>query len=70
MILQDLSREEPAGCGGPGVEQFVVDSRGALVQRSSVALRERLSLSQCIVFSCLILRMGNVQFFYMLHVLG
>eukprot|EP00250_Pteridium_aquilinum_P027366 c3475_g1_i1 orf=80-5854(+) len=55
-LIKDLNREEPAGCGGPGVEQFVLDSRGALVRRSSVSLRERLSLCQCLVFTCLIVR--------------
>lgn len=55
-LIKDLSREEPAGYGGPGVEQFVLDSRGALVRRSSVSLRERLSLCQCLLFTCLIVR--------------
>ncbi|MCO5606890.1 hypothetical protein L7F22_061081 [Adiantum nelumboides] len=56
-LIKDLSREEPAGCGGPGVEQFVLDSRGSLVRRTNVSLRERLSLCQCLVFSCLIVRL-------------
>ncbi|KAH7280638.1 hypothetical protein KP509_36G007000 [Ceratopteris richardii] len=55
-LIKDLNREEPAGCGGPSVEQFVLDSRGSLVRRSSVSIRERLSLCQCLVFSCLIVR--------------
>ncbi|KAI5084575.1 hypothetical protein GOP47_0000744 [Adiantum capillus-veneris] len=55
-LVKDLSREEPAGCGGPGVEQFVLDSRGSLVRRSNVSMRERLSLCQCLVFSGLIVR--------------
>ncbi|MCO5564372.1 hypothetical protein L7F22_018032 [Adiantum nelumboides] len=56
-LVKDLSREEPAGCGGPGVEQVVLDSRGSLVRRTNVSLRERLSLCQCLVFSCLIVRL-------------
>lgn len=60
-LIKDLNREEPAGSGGSGVEQYVIDSHGALVQRSNVALRERLSLCQCLVFSCLIVRIGATE---------
>lgn len=55
-----MNREEPAGLGGPGVEPYVMDSRGALVQRRNVIQKERLSLCHCLVLTCLIVRMSKM----------
>eukprot|EP01018_Ginkgo_biloba_P012319 Gb_31636 [translate_table: standard] len=57
-IIKELNREEPAGSGGPQAERYVLDARGVLVQRYNVAQRERLSLSQCLVLSTLIVRIS------------
>ncbi|KAL6006312.1 hypothetical protein ACLOJK_040359 [Asimina triloba] len=57
MLIKELNREEPAGLGGPHAERYVLDSRGALVERRAVVSRERLSLSHCLVLSALTLRM-------------
>ncbi|KAJ7534968.1 hypothetical protein O6H91_12G012900 [Diphasiastrum complanatum] len=59
-LVKELNREEPAGLGGPSAERYVMDSRGSLVERSNIAQRERLSLCQCLVLSCFIVRI-NVQ---------
>lgn len=55
-----MNREEPAGLGGPGVEPYVMDSRGALVQRRNVIQKERLSLCHCLVLTCLIVRISKM----------
>ncbi|KAG0620095.1 hypothetical protein M758_4G188900 [Ceratodon purpureus] len=57
-LIKELNREEPAGLGGPGVEPYVMDSRGALVQRRNVIQKERLSLCHCLVLTCLIVRIS------------
>ncbi|BBN13132.1 nuclear pore complex protein Nup205 [Marchantia polymorpha subsp. ruderalis] len=56
-LIKEINREEPAGCGGPGTEPYVMDARGALVLRRNIAQKERLSISQCLVLSCLIVRL-------------
>ncbi|XXG47855.1 hypothetical protein AAC387_Pa02g2424 [Persea americana] len=57
-LIKELNREEPAGFGGPQAECYVLDSRGALVERRDVVCRERLSLGHCLVLSVLITRMS------------
>ncbi|XP_073116730.1 nuclear pore complex protein NUP205 isoform X3 [Elaeis guineensis] len=58
MLIKELNREEPAGFGGPNAERYVLDFRGAIVQRRAVVSRERLSLSHCLVLSVLVMRMS------------
>lgn len=60
-IIKELNREEPAGSGGPQADRYVLDSRGAVVQRYNVAQRERLGLSQCLVLSLLIVRINSQE---------
>ncbi|XP_047339294.1 nuclear pore complex protein NUP205 isoform X2 [Impatiens glandulifera] len=55
-LLKELNREEPAGLGGPQSDHYVLDSRGALVERVGVVCRERLILSHCLVLSVLVVR--------------
>ncbi|KAJ8753188.1 hypothetical protein K2173_017774 [Erythroxylum novogranatense] len=55
-LIKQLNREEPAGLGGPLCERYVLDSRGALVERRAVVCRERLVLGHCLVLSVLIVR--------------
>ncbi|GMN58167.1 hypothetical protein TIFTF001_027267 [Ficus carica] len=55
-LLKELSREEPAGLGGPQSERYVLDSRGALVERRAVVYRERLILGHCLILSILVVR--------------
>ncbi|KAK9947570.1 hypothetical protein M0R45_003188 [Rubus argutus] len=55
-LIKELSREEPAGLGGPHSERYVLDSRGALVVRQAVVSRERLILGHCLVLSILVVR--------------
>ncbi|KAL9275467.1 Nuclear pore complex protein NUP205-like protein [Drosera capensis] len=55
-LIKVLSREEPAGLGGPSAERFVIDSRGALVERRAVVTREKLVLAHCLVLSVLVVR--------------
>ncbi|KAH9761850.1 nuclear pore complex protein NUP205 [Citrus sinensis] len=52
----ELNREEPTGLGGPLCERYVLDSRGALVERRAVVYRERLILGHCLVLSVLVVR--------------
>ena len=59
---QELNREEPAGFGGPNAECYVLDFRGAIVQRRAVLSRERLSLSHCLVLSVLVMQMSKLGF--------
>ncbi|KAK6945090.1 Nucleoporin Nup186/Nup192/Nup205, partial [Dillenia turbinata] len=58
-LIKELNREEPAGLGGPQSERYVLDSRGAVVERRAVVSRERLILSHCLVLSMLIVRASN-----------
>ncbi|XP_020088373.1 nuclear pore complex protein NUP205 isoform X2 [Ananas comosus] len=58
MLIKELNREEPAGVGHQNAERYVLDFRGALVERRAVVLRERLSLSHCLALSVLIIRMS------------
>ncbi|KAF7147071.1 hypothetical protein RHSIM_Rhsim03G0247900 [Rhododendron simsii] len=55
-LIKELNREEPAGLGGPHSERYVLDSRGALVERQAVVCRERLILGHCLVLSILVVR--------------
>ncbi|KAH7572401.1 hypothetical protein JRO89_XS04G0250200 [Xanthoceras sorbifolium] len=55
-LIKELNREEPAGLGGPLCECYVLDSRGALVERRAVVCRERLILGHCLVLSVLVVR--------------
>ncbi|KAG6723920.1 hypothetical protein I3842_03G232300 [Carya illinoinensis] len=55
-LIKELNREEPAGLGGPQCERYVLDSRGALVERQAVVCRERLILGHCLVLSVLVVR--------------
>ncbi|KAK4852857.1 hypothetical protein QYF36_000212 [Acer negundo] len=55
-LIKELNREEPAGLGGPLCERYVLDSRGALVERRAVVCRERLILGHCLVLSVLVVR--------------
>lgn len=55
-LIKELNREEPAGLGGPHGERYVLDSRGALVERRAVVCRERLILVHCLVLSVLVVR--------------
>ncbi|XP_077210823.1 nuclear pore complex protein (DUF3414) isoform X2 [Tasmannia lanceolata] len=58
-LIKELNREESAGLGGPHADRYVLDSRGALVERRAVVCRERLSLGHCLVLSSLIVRMSQ-----------
>nr|GMD40679.1 F-box/LRR-repeat protein 15 [Ipomoea batatas]GMD47122.1 F-box/LRR-repeat protein 15 [Ipomoea batatas] len=51
-----MNREEPAGLGGPNCELYILDSRGALVERRAVVSRDRLILTHCLILSVLIVR--------------
>ncbi|EOA12740.1 hypothetical protein CARUB_v10028249mg [Capsella rubella] len=53
-LIKELNREEPAGLGGPLCERYLIDSRGALVERRAVVHRERLILGHCLVLSILV----------------
>ncbi|CAK7343274.1 unnamed protein product [Dovyalis caffra] len=55
-LIKELNLEEPAGFGGPHCEHYVLDSRGALVERQAVVCRERLILGHCLVLSVLVVR--------------
>nr|XP_009762695.1 PREDICTED: uncharacterized protein LOC104214688 isoform X2 [Nicotiana sylvestris]XP_016471561.1 PREDICTED: nuclear pore complex protein NUP205-like [Nicotiana tabacum] len=55
-LIKELNREEPAGLGGPNCERYILDSRGALVERRAVVSRERLILAHCLVLSVLVVR--------------
>ncbi|CAG7902318.1 unnamed protein product [Brassica rapa] len=57
-LIKELNREEPSGLGGPLCEQYLIDSRGALVERRAVVHRERLILGHCLVLSILVDRPG------------
>ncbi|CAL4889322.1 unnamed protein product [Urochloa decumbens] len=53
-LVKELNREEPSGIGRPSSERYVLDFRGALVERRAIVSRERLSLSHCLALSALI----------------
>ncbi|XP_015688500.2 nuclear pore complex protein NUP205 [Oryza brachyantha] len=53
-LVKELNREEPAGVGRPSSEPYVLDFRGALVERRAIVSRERLTLSHCLALSALI----------------
>ncbi|KAL4302983.1 hypothetical protein GQ457_10G003370 [Hibiscus cannabinus] len=55
-LIKELNREEPSGLGGPLSERYLLDSRGALVERRAVVCRERLILGHCLVLSVLVVR--------------
>lgn len=55
-LIKELNREEPAGSGGPLAELYLLDSRGALVERRAVISRERLILGHCLALSVLVVR--------------
>ncbi|CAA7019609.1 unnamed protein product [Microthlaspi erraticum] len=57
-LIKELNREEPSGLGGPLCERYLIDSRGALVERRAVVQRERLILGHCLVLSILVERPG------------
>ncbi|KAM0844864.1 hypothetical protein ACQ4PT_056786 [Festuca glaucescens] len=57
-LVKELNREEPSGIGRPSSESYVLDFRGALVERRAIVSRERLSLSHCLALSALIKLMG------------
>lgn len=57
-LIKELNRDEPAGLGGPLCERYLLDSRGALVERQAVVSRERLILGHCLVLSVLVVRAG------------
>lgn len=58
--FKELNLEEPAGFGGPLCEHYVLDSRGALVERQAVVCRERLILGHCLVLSVLVVRTSKI----------
>ncbi|XP_042036808.1 nuclear pore complex protein NUP205-like isoform X1 [Salvia splendens] len=55
-LIKELKREDPTGVGGPNSESYILDSRGALVERKAVISRERLILGHCLVLSILVER--------------
>ncbi|KAI8022266.1 Nuclear pore complex protein NUP205 [Camellia lanceoleosa] len=55
-LIKELNREEPSGLGVPHSDRYVLDSRGALVERRAVVCRERLILGHCLVLSILVVR--------------
>ncbi|MQL73491.1 hypothetical protein Taro_005839 [Colocasia esculenta] len=57
-LVKELNREEAAGIGGPSAECYVIDCRGALVERRAVVCREKLMLGHCLVLSVLVVRMS------------
>lgn len=46
--------------GGPNSERYILDSRGALVERRAVVSRERLILGHCLVLSLLVVRASKL----------
>ncbi|KAK9128669.1 hypothetical protein Syun_017466 [Stephania yunnanensis] len=59
-LITVLNREEPARWGGPHVERYILDSRGALVERQAVVFRERLIFGHCLVLSILVVRPSKI----------
>ncbi|KAL1816058.1 hypothetical protein ACET3Z_018632 [Daucus carota] len=68
-LIKELNREEPAGLGGPNSEPYVIDSRGALVERRAVVCRERLLLGHCLILSVLVVRASSKDIKELLAVL-
>ncbi|KAF8393226.1 hypothetical protein HHK36_021467 [Tetracentron sinense] len=60
-LIKELNREESAGLGGPHAERYILDSRGALVERRAVVYRERVILGHCLVLSVLVVRTSKLQ---------
>nr|AFJ66182.1 hypothetical protein 11M19.28 [Arabidopsis halleri] len=58
-LIKELNRQDPTGLGGPLCERYLIDSRGALVERRAVVQRERLILGHCLVLSILVDRPGS-----------
>ncbi|EFH40360.1 hypothetical protein ARALYDRAFT_495190 [Arabidopsis lyrata subsp. lyrata] len=58
-LVKELNRQDPTGLGGPLCERYLIDSRGALVERRAVVQRERLILGHCLVLSILVDRPGS-----------
>ncbi|KAL8483667.1 hypothetical protein ACS0TY_026375 [Phlomoides rotata] len=58
-LIKELKREDPTGLGGPNSESYILDSRGALVERKAVISRERLILGHCLVLSILVERASS-----------
>lgn len=57
--IQELGREEPSGIGGPHADPFLLDSKGALVERKAVISRERLSQGHSLVLSVIVVRLSK-----------
>ncbi|PON80865.1 Nucleoporin [Trema orientale] len=57
-LIKELNREEPADLGGPQCERYILDSRGALVERQAVIYSERLVLGHCLILSFLLVGAG------------
>ncbi|XP_020571514.1 nuclear pore complex protein NUP205-like [Phalaenopsis equestris] len=57
-LIKELNREEPAGFGGPNSERYIIDFKGAVVERKAVVAQERVLLSHCLVLSVLVWRMS------------
>ncbi|KAL6558481.1 hypothetical protein OROMI_018831 [Orobanche minor] len=58
-LIKELRREESTGFGGPNSESYILDSRGALVERKAVVSRERLIIVHCLVLSILVERASS-----------
>lgn len=70
MIPQELSRAEAATSSGQHqVEQYVMDSRGALVKRNGVVLRERLTVGHCLAISVLVVRPSMILLLFLLYMI-
>ncbi|GAQ82869.1 nuclear pore complex protein Nup205 [Klebsormidium nitens] len=55
-LIKGLSREEPAGMGNASCEPYVADLRGSLVPRAWAVQKERMLLSECLVYASLVTR--------------
>lgn len=64
LPIKELNREESTGVGQPSSEHYVLDFRGALVERRAIVSRERLSLSHCLALSALIKLMSKLNALY------
>ncbi|GAA0150858.1 hypothetical protein LIER_09706 [Lithospermum erythrorhizon] len=58
-LIKELNREDSTGLGGPSSERYVLDSRGALVERRAVVSRERHTLGHCLILSDLVVRTSS-----------
>ncbi|XP_020594987.1 nuclear pore complex protein NUP205-like, partial [Phalaenopsis equestris] len=69
-LIKELNREEPAGFGGPNSERYIIDFKGAVVERKAVVAQERVLLSHCLVLSVLVWRMSKlIYLFYFLFLI-